>query len=126
MELDDAVNESLALDLTAAEDELRRTLPEVPAADSMVKETSVEFRRWHVLDMLGRAPLPTTESLLSRFIKIVTGVAPSASKVADSDTYEQVFGNVPTYPWRSPINMLCYGGPQPQSGGGDARELSEP
>lgn len=87
---------------------MRYSLPETQWRDATVRETSLEYRRWHLLRSLGAPLEPNDESLLRRFIDFappVDTVSPAPSTV----TYESVFGYHPSHPW----NLAAPGGHGP-------------
>jgi hypothetical protein len=115
------LQEVSGLDLSTSELQFRALIPDVPAKDTMVSETVLEYRRFNALRRLGSGDTPTDGSLLALFLT----VAPSDA-VADGGeppTYREVFGHDSTYVWRTPVQDLLDGDPMP--GGGAGSDSSE-
>lgn len=113
-----AIRRALTIDMGPAEAEFRSSLPDVPAREAMVRETSLEYRRLVALRALGAEAQPAPESLLCRMLTIRKPErAPSRALESGSVDYISLFGHRPTYPWTTEIQRLCHAGPQPSTGG---------
>jgi hypothetical protein len=112
-----ALQHACELDMTDAEARLRSLLPNVPAKDSMVSETVLEYRRLVALRGLGSGIQPVAGSLLERLLSSEPrhGVVLSGE---GGPSYEDVFGHDTPYVWRAQLDDLLESDPMPGGGAG--------
>ena len=116
LEIDQALTAAASADTREAEARFAASLPDIPAREAMLHETSLEYRRLHALRTLGSDEQPLDGTLLARFLTYAPKVPLQAADAAPS--YRDVFGHAIPYPWRTELASLCHAGPAPGSGSG--------